>query len=835
MHPALVRAGTLAITTVLMVAAGLAAPPGGDGPAPHPAHDLPYEIVDGLAVYDGDIVLGTAEELSAISKASTEGGRFRRTRRDLALVHHEFGLWPDGRVPYVIDDELSEGAAENVRAAIDDWNAKTVISLAPRTDETDFVRFVPSEGCRATIGRVGGEQFVWAGGEGTCRGKASIIHEIGHAIGLAHEHQREDRDSRLVVGETTLHGPGGDRIAAVRRDRGPYDYRSAMHYSKREFETIPPGIEIPSAGLSSGDIDGVRRLYGLPPTAITIATNPPGLEIVVDGIVTTAPAEFDWAKGTVHSVEVRTEPQEQQGSRYLFGRWNDGAPRVRTVAAGEAGTWLEANFIVQRRVEIVPEEGEGGVVSVRPASDGWHTLGSKVQFEAVAPQGRRFMNWSWAVNHGPAENPATRTVRGEPISVTAYFTRRGALRVGAEAGVFVFDLDGERRLGPLALDVPQEGRSFDIRIAEIQRVIGHQGSRLRFKGWSDGVKAREREVTVGPEGDALDAIFMAEHALEIATRPPEGGSVSAEPALPDGYYPDGTRVTVTASPGAGWEFARWTGDTEGDGPASISMERRMAIDAWFTQTERLRPGADRQVLAESDAHGFRFAANGSAELVIEFVGAAGSVDTDLYVRAIRSPLEVGTRAWDRLHAVKGRDATDRRAEADFASEAAGGSRRIAISYSTDPPLDPEALYFVVLATEGAAPSGTLRLEASGSGPKPPSGRAWPRAFTFVSDVGTDPSEQVFELRNDGESAMQFDASSESAWLAADPPQGAIAPGESAELAIQVTGLVAADTHEGTLAIGLSGPNGPVSPLALPVTFVAVPPPEGDSGDPAATN
>ena len=45
----------------------------------------------------------------------------------------------------------------------------------------------------------------------------------------------------------------------------------------------------------------------------------------------------------------------------------------------------------------------------------------------------------------------------------------------------------------------------------------------------------------------------------------------------------------------------------------------------------------------------------------------------------------------------------------------------------------------------------------------------------------------------------------------------------AQVAVRITGTVPVDTHEGTLALELGGPSGPVAPLALPVTFVAVPP------------
>ena len=68
------------------------------------------------------------------------------------------------------------------------------------------------------------------------------------------------------------------------------------HALLRNRNDPPPGMPVGSERLSAGDIDGVARLYGKPPTATAISTHPPGLEIVVDGerIVTTAGPASRW-------------------------------------------------------------------------------------------------------------------------------------------------------------------------------------------------------------------------------------------------------------------------------------------------------------------------------------------------------------------------------------------------------------------------------------------------------------------------------------------------------------------------------------------------------------
>jgi len=82
---------------------------------------------------------------------------------------------------------------------------KSCIEFVHRTTETDYVQIINGKGCFNEIGRVKGKQQVSLKKNG-CVTVETAIHELMHALGFAHEHNRPDRDNYIQIITDNLEG-----------------------------------------------------------------------------------------------------------------------------------------------------------------------------------------------------------------------------------------------------------------------------------------------------------------------------------------------------------------------------------------------------------------------------------------------------------------------------------------------------------------------------------------------------------------------------------------------------------------------------------------------------
>lgn len=261
--------------------------------------NVPY-VVDGeWAVTQGDILLGRVDQVEAESAhLRAELARSGSEDNVSALgmgVKDSFYLWNNAVMPFALDSALTSDQRTKIRAAMDHWERRTVARFTEKSvcnlfeNCVTFVFSSESGKCNSHVGKlviagVPARQDINLGTQCT---QGNITHEIGHALGLWHEHTRSDRDLYIqVIPDNFSSAPEAStcpdnftKDSDSNKNIHGYDFGSIMHYGQKsscskvvgttvqnlfEFVQAPPaGVTVGQRlGLSDGDLNAITLMYG---------------------------------------------------------------------------------------------------------------------------------------------------------------------------------------------------------------------------------------------------------------------------------------------------------------------------------------------------------------------------------------------------------------------------------------------------------------------------------------------------------------------------------------------------------------------------------------------
>jgi hypothetical protein len=155
-------------------------------------------------------------------------------------IHSEKPMpWPGGTIPYDLSN-LNFSQQATVLEAMKRWlETGARIKFVPRAAEAEYVHFTGKTNAGNNTSQIGFKKGIRSEVNITAfwwrQGEWMPAHELGHVLGLFHEHARWDRDEFVTVHyENIKPGRASDYDWVPRTNwivsSTAYDYRSIMHY-----------------------------------------------------------------------------------------------------------------------------------------------------------------------------------------------------------------------------------------------------------------------------------------------------------------------------------------------------------------------------------------------------------------------------------------------------------------------------------------------------------------------------------------------------------------------------------------------------------------------------
>jgi len=91
--------------------------------------EVTYSVVDGLAIFEGDICLGNAEEIAQQAPPMDVG---RLSARGIGITGEEL-RWPNGHIPFEVGTGVPNQTQTTITNAIAHWEQNTNIRFVQRT------------------------------------------------------------------------------------------------------------------------------------------------------------------------------------------------------------------------------------------------------------------------------------------------------------------------------------------------------------------------------------------------------------------------------------------------------------------------------------------------------------------------------------------------------------------------------------------------------------------------------------------------------------------------------------------------------------------------------
>jgi uncharacterized protein (TIGR03437 family) len=335
-----------------------------------------------------------------------------------------------------------------------------------------------------------------------------------------------------------------------------------------------------------------------PARKVTLATDPPELQLLADRALVPTPVTMEWAAGSVHTVGANSPQKDKFGKYWSFQSWSDGSTDVNhayTVESSSMPTSLTAKYVAGALVTILSQptglkvKVDGQYNVLNPVYFAWG-IGEKHHMEAPAQQtdaqGRvwKFSSWS---NGGAATQdvivPPEAEAPGMRLTVT--YTQLTKLTVSSSLPGLSVQVDG------VACTTPCEtlrDPGTKVRVSAPASVALGDGARADFDGWPGATG--DLVLTVGDTAVTLNANYHRLYRLSMISDPLNAAVWTVLPASADGFYPANSNVALSLAAQPGYKFRWWDGDLSGTSPSGVvTMSAPRVVKALFDSVPYIAP------------------------------------------------------------------------------------------------------------------------------------------------------------------------------------------------------------------------------------------------------
>jgi uncharacterized protein (TIGR03437 family) len=390
------------------------------------------------------------------------------------------------------------------------------------------------------------------------------------------------------INNTFIPGPLGNYQLT-----GPATFTPFFSIAKRvNFMTTPAGLSVlvdresvptPLNPASNGaTCNPVYNLLGPAP--------PTGFPALCTG-------SFDFLPGSSHTIGANTPQQDAFGNYWVFEGFTNGTGQNGTYIPDNltnVATTVTASFVPGVKVTLATSQpGLSLTVDGRSNWQGYNFVWGQGETHTIsAPatqvdaQGRTWTFVSWS-NGGAATQTLTVPSTTTNFALMATFTQQPQVTINSNPPGLQFTVDGSPCATPCVVN---RASGYSMQVVVPASISSSPVSRINFTSWSDGSTASTRTVVFNQNTQTLSASYQSQWAI-VATSSPTGSvSFTYNPPTTDGFFVNGTQVTVTAVPVNGYKFLKWAGDLSGTfATGYLTMTGPHAITAYAQSVPAIAP------------------------------------------------------------------------------------------------------------------------------------------------------------------------------------------------------------------------------------------------------